>query len=343
MKKYFFTVFYYIGCLTSANYFQLDNFCSIAKKGFCRPTSAQLDNMMYGMDGGDFMDQQRYDDLKLGERGVMLSIIAYLVMSVFKLVIGYLAHSEALKADGLNNTTDIIASVAVLIGLKIARKPADLNHPYGHWKAETVSSMIASFIMMAVGLQVTYSAIVNVFKGGQSSPDMIAAWTGIFCAIVMFGVYQYNKLLANKIKSQAVMAAAKDNLSDAWVSIGTAVGIIGSQFQLPWLDPLAALIVGVLICKTGWGIFQEASLQLTDGFDEEEMQSYRQTIQNTQGVKGIKDIKARKYGNNTVVDVVILVNSTLDITSAHDISTNVEKNLSSEHHVYDVHVHVEPN
>ncbi|WP_077212215.1 cation diffusion facilitator family transporter [Bacillus dakarensis] len=289
------------------------------------------------------MDQQRYDDLKLGERGVMLSIIAYLALSVIKLAIGYFAHSEALRADGLNNTTDIIASIAVLIGLKIAQKPADFNHPYGHWKAETVSSMVASFIMIAVGLQVSYSAVVNVFRGGQSSPDMIAAWTGIFCAIVMYGVYRYNKSLACKINSQSVMAAAKDNLSDAWVSIGTAVGIIGSQFQLPWLDPVAALIVGILICKTGWGIFREASHQLTDGFDEEEMKSYRETIQNTQGVKGIKDIKARKYGNNTVVDVVILVNSTLDITSAHNISTNVEKNLAAKHHVYDVHVHVEPN
>ena len=159
----------------------------------------------------------------------------------------------------------------------------------------------------------------------------------------MYGVYRYNKRLANKINSQSVMAAAKDNLSDAWVSIGTAVGIIGSQFQLAWLDPLAAVIVGFLICKTAWDIFREASHQLTDGFDEEEIQSYKETIQNTYGVKGIKDIKARSYGNNTVVDVVILVNSTLDITSAHDISTNVEQVLNKEHDVYDVHVHVEPN
>src|SRR4051794_12604383 len=197
--------------------------------------------------------------------------------------------------------------------------------------------------MMAVGIQVLFTAISSVFRGGHTSPDLIAAWTGIFCALVMYGVYRYNKRLANKINSQSIMAAAKDNLSDAWVSIGTVVGIIGSQFQLAWLDPLAAVIVGFLICKTAWDIFWEASHQLTDGFDEDEIQSYKETIQNTYGVKGIKDIKARRYGNNTVVDVVILVNSTLDIISAHDISTNVEQILTKEHDVYDVHVHVEPN
>jgi cation diffusion facilitator family transporter len=287
--------------------------------------------------------QQKYMDLKLGERGAIISIIAYILLSALKLVIGYISDSEALKADGLNNATDIIASIAVLIGLKLSQKPADLDHPYGHWKAETVASMVASFIMMVVGIQVLFTAISSVFKGEQTSPDLIAAWTGIFCALVMYGVYRYNKRLATKINSQSVMAAAKDNLSDAWVSIGTALGIIGSQFQLPWLDPVAAVIVGVLICKTAWEIFREASHQLTDGFDENEIQSYKETIQNIYGVKGIKDIKARSYGNNTIVDIVILVNSALDISSAHDISTDVERILIEKHDVYDVHVHVEPN
>ena len=90
------------------------------------------------------------------------------------------------------------------------------------------------------------------------------------------------------------------------VSIGTAVGIIGSQFQLGWLDPVAAVIVGLLICKTAWDIFRDASHQLTDGFDVHKIQLYKNTIGTIYGVKGIKDIKARNYGNNTVVDVVII-------------------------------------
>ncbi|GKU80812.1 cation diffusion facilitator family transporter [Niallia sp. NCCP-28] len=289
------------------------------------------------------MEQKKYNDLKLGEKGAIISIIAYICLSSLKYLIGITTNSDALKADGLNNATDIVASLAVLIGLKISQKPADADHRYGHWKSETVASMIASFIMMAVGLQVLYEAIISVWEGKSESPDALAAAVGLFCAVIMYFVYRYNKKLATKINSQSVMAAAKDNLSDAWVSIGTAIGIIGAQFQLPWLDPFAAAIVGFLICRTAWEIFRDASHYLTDGFDEDLIKEYKTTILNTFGVKGVKDIRARNYGNNTVVDIVILVNSTLELRDAHDISTKVENILIEKHDVYEVHVHVEPN
>ncbi|MEH7883949.1 cation diffusion facilitator family transporter [Bacillus sp. JJ1609] len=289
------------------------------------------------------MDEQRYQNLKLGERGAIISIAAYIILSALKLFVGYISDSEALMADGLNNTTDILASVSVLIGLRLSQKPADEDHLYGHWKSEMVASMVASFIMILVGLQVLYSAVTSIFEGGNEAPDLISAWTGLFAALVMYLVYRYNRKLALKIKSHSVMAAAKDNLSDSWVSIGTAVGIIGSQFGLPWLDPVTAFVVGVLILKTGWDIFREASHQLTDGFDVALIKEYKETICDVVGVKGIKDLKARSYGNNIVVDIVITVNPTLDISSAHDISTRVEKKLVDEFEIYDVHVHVEPD
>ncbi|WP_019154400.1 cation diffusion facilitator family transporter [Robertmurraya massiliosenegalensis] len=289
------------------------------------------------------MDTEKYHNLKLGERGAMMSIIAYLVLSIIKLMVGHMSDSAALKADGLNNTTDIIASIAVLIGLKLARKPPDKNHRYGHWKSETIASMIASFIMLAVGIQVLVDAITSLFEGGTQSPDIIAAYTGIFSAIAMYFVYRYNKKLATKINSKAVMAAAKDNLSDAWVSIGTAIGIFGSQLNMPWLDVLTAFVVGLLICKTAWDIFKQAAHELSDGFDEKKLQLYQDVISNIYGVKGLKEIKGRNYGNNEVLDVVIFVNSTLDIKQAHDIATAIENVLIHDYHVYEVNVHVEPN
>ncbi|WP_350302148.1 cation diffusion facilitator family transporter [Peribacillus frigoritolerans] len=289
------------------------------------------------------MEEQKYNDLKLGERGAIISIIAYICLSILKLAIGYISDSAALKADGLNNTTDIIASIAVLIGLRLAQRPPDKDHGYGHWKSETIASMVASFIMFAVGVQVLIDAVGSMLKGGKESPDIIAGYVGVLSAIAMYFVYRYNKKLAMKINSKAVMAASKDNISDAWVSIGTAIGIFGSQFNMPWLDPLTAVIVGLLICKTAWDIFIQASHELSDGFDENKIQLYKDVITNVDGVKGIKEIKGRNYGNNEVIDVVILVNSTLDIKEAHDIATHVEKVMMKDHGVYDVHVHVEPN
>lgn len=289
------------------------------------------------------MNEERYSNLKLGERGAIISILAYILLSALKLSVGYISDSEALKADGLNNTTDILASLSVLIGLRLSQKPADDDHLYGHWKSEMVASMVASFIIIVVGFQVLTSAFTSIFEGAQEAPDLIAAWTGLFSALIMYFVYRYNRNLARKIKSHSVMAAAKDNLSDSWVSIGTAIGIIGSQFGLPWLDPVTAFLVGALILKTGWDIFREASHQLTDGFDVDLIKEYNDTICNIPGVKGIKDLKARSYGNNIVVDCVITVNPTLDISTAHDISTRVEEKLMEEYDIYDVHVHVEPD
>ena len=259
------------------------------------------------------MDDQGYLSLKKGERGAKISIIAYTCLAILKLTFGYTADSEALKADGFNNATDVIASFAVLVGLRLSQRPADDDHPYGHWKAESVASIVTSFIMIAVGIKVSYEAVSSVFYGRDKTPDLLAAWTRLFCALIIYFVYRYNKKLAAEINSQSVMAAAKDNLSDAWVSIGTFIGIIGAQLSLPWLDPLAAIIVGLLICNTGWGIFRDASTYLTDGFDERQIESYKNAVNNCSGVKVVKDIKARNYGNNIVVDVVILVNPNLDV------------------------------
>lgn len=289
------------------------------------------------------MDQQeRYDNLKLGERGAIVSIVAYIVLSALKLIVGYASGSEALKADGLNNATDIVASVAVLIGLRLARKPADHNHRYGHWKSETIASLVSSFIMAAVGLQVLFVAVSSVFGGSEKAPDPISVWTGLFCAAVMYFVYRYNRRLAVRINSQAVMAAAKDNISDALVSIGTVIGIVGSQFGLPWLDPVTAVAVGLLICKTAWDIFRDASHHLSDGFDESTIESFKEAILEVEGVEAVKDIKARNYGSSAIVDVVVLVNMELDFAEAHEIATSVENKLKGTSEVYEVHVHYEP-
>jgi len=288
------------------------------------------------------LENQKYNDLKLGERGAIISIIAYICLSILKLFVGYLSDSAALKADGLNNTTDIIASIAILVGLRLSQKPPDKDHGYGHWKSETIASMVASFIMLAVGIQVLNEAVTSMFQGGKESPHIGAAYVGVFSSLVMYVVYRYNKKLAEKIKSKAVMAAAKDNISDAWVSIGTAIGIFGSQLNMPWLDTLTAIIVGLLICKTAWDIFKLASHELSDGFDVDKIKLYREVIKEVDGVVDIKGIKGRYYGNNEVLDAIIIVDSSLNIEEAHDIASQVEKVLINEHGVYDVHVHVEP-
>jgi len=285
-----------------------------------------------------------YERLRLGERGVWLSIAAYLCLAALKIAVGYFTGSEALKADGFNNSTDVIASVAVLIGLKISRIPPDINHRYGHFRAETVSALVASLLMAGVSLQVLGSSFSKLFfsAGGEAPPDMAAAWTALVCAAVMGAVYAFNLRTGRKLNSQAVLAQAMDNRSDALVSLGVFVGVLASRFGWPLIDPLAAVLVGLVIGKTAWDIFRKTSHSLTDGFDAGLLEKLKKTVLDTQGVLALKDIRARTHGHEVFVDAVVLVDGDLSVSQSHAITERIEERMLDIHRIRHVHVHIEP-
>lgn len=282
------------------------------------------------------------DNLKKGEKGAWISISAYLILSITKLTIAYTGNSEALRADGLNNSTDVIASIAVLIGLKISRKPPDEDHHYGHYRAETIASLFAAFIMVTVGIQVIIDTFSKLFSGEQASPDLLTAWTALGAAIVMFIVYSYNISLASKINSSSLYAAAQDNRSDAFVSIGAFIGIIGAQLGLFWLDPLAGFVVGLIICKTAWDIFKDSTHTLTDGFDEKQINKIKSSIAKVSEVKKVEDIKGRIHGNQAFIEITILVNPHLNVKESHAITERIESLLEKKHDIPYAHIHIEP-
>lgn len=282
------------------------------------------------------------DNLKKGEKGAWISIFTYVILSVSKLIIAYIGSSEALRADGLNNTTDVVASIAVLIGLKISRKPPDEDHHYGHYRAETIASLFAAFIMMTVGIQVIIDTFSKLFTSGTTQPDMLTAWTALSAAVIMFMVYRYNLSLSKKIESSSLYAAAQDNRSDAFVSIGAFVGIIGAQLGLFWLDPLAGLVVGIIICKTAWDIFKDSTHTLTDGFDEKQIMKIKSSIAKVSEVKEVVDIKGRVHGNQSFIDITILVDPQLNVKESHAITEKIETLLDQEHSIPYAHIHIEP-
>ncbi|MEL3962291.1 cation diffusion facilitator family transporter [Lysinibacillus endophyticus] len=284
-----------------------------------------------------------YTNLRAGEKGAWLSIGTYILLSAIKLAIGHFGSSEALKADGLNNTTDIIASVAVLIGLRISQRPPDLNHQYGHLRAETIASVIASFIMMVVGLQVLLNSIKHLLNPIKETPSILTAVVAMGSAVVMYGVYRYNLSLAQKINSTAVKAAAYDNRSDALVSIGTAIGIFGAIIGFPIVDTFTALIVGIIIIKTAIEIFWEAVHTLTDGFDIEEAETLSVLIRNVDGVISLLDFKGRTHGNMSFIDVTVTVNPHLNVWESHRITEKIESTIKQSNPFCRVHVHIEPH
>ncbi|WP_107943813.1 cation diffusion facilitator family transporter [Metasolibacillus fluoroglycofenilyticus] len=284
-----------------------------------------------------------YTNLRAGEKGAWLSIGTYVALSAMKLIVGYLGSSAALKADGLNNTTDIIASIAVLVGLRISQKPADDNHQYGHLRAETVASLIAAFIMIAVGIQVLISSVKNIWNPTHTTPSMLTAIIALISAVIMYGVYRYNIALANKINSSAVKAAAYDNRSDALVSIGTAIGIGAAIIGFPIIDVITALLVGIIIVKTGIEIFWEAVHTLTDGFNTEDTEALCELIRKVDGVSDLVDFKGRSHGNMSFVDVTVTVNPYLNVWESHEITEQIENTIKKFNPYCVVLVHIEPH
>ena len=286
---------------------------------------------------------QSQSNLKLAERGALISIVAYLILSAAKLATGHLLHSSSLVADGFNNLSDIISNVALLIGIRMARQPADRDHRFGHWKIEDLASLVTSIIMFYVGFDVLRDTIQKILSRETTVIDPLGAIVGVGSALVMFAVYLYNRTLAKKAQSKALKAAAKDNLSDVVTSLGTSVAIGASALNYPIVDQLVAIVITFFILKTAYDIFIESSFSLSDGFDESLLDKYKAAILELPKVSRVKSQRGRTYGSNIYLDVVIEMNPDLSVYESHAITEEVEGLLKKQFGVFDIDVHVEPS
>lgn len=282
------------------------------------------------------------ENLKLAQRGAYLSLVVYIVLSVAKYITGYVYDSAAVRADALNNMTDIVVSIAVIVGLKISIKPADKNHPYGHLKSENISTLLVSFIIMFVGIQVVIENAPRILTNEQHIPNIITIIISMMSGVIMIGVYAINHRLAKQTKSSSLDSASKDNLSDGLVSIGTAIGLLFTQFGLPIIDVILATVLGCLIIYTGFGIFKDSIFALSDGFKEQDLEEYRSLVQEVTDVREVKNVKGRYHGSSIFLDVTIVVDANLSLQEAHDICDRVETHLENNG-ISSVYVHPEPN
>lgn len=263
--------------------------------------------------------KQSISNLKLAERGAIISISTYLILSAAKLAAGHLLHSSSLVADGFNNVSDIIGNVALLIGIRMARQPADRDHRFGHWKIEDLASLITSIIMFYVGFDVLRDTIQKILSREETVIDPLGATLGIISAAIMFVVYLYNTRLSKKSNSKALKAAAKDNLSDAVTSLGTAIAILASSFNYPIVDKLVAIIITFFILKTAYDIFIESSFSLSDGFDDRLLEDYQKAIMEIPKISKVKSQRGRTYGSNIYLDITLEMNPDLSVFESHEI------------------------
>lgn len=279
--------------------------------------------------------------LKLAQRGAYLSIITYIILSVVKYYFGVEYDSAAVRADALNNMTDIFASVAVLIGLKISIRPPDANHPYGHLKSENIASLVVSFIIIFVGIQVLFENLPAIFSPVVSVPDPVVIYISVASGLIMLAVFLINSRLAVKTNSSSLKSAAMDNMSDSLISFGTAAGLILTQLGLPIADVIIASILGVLIMYTGFKILKGAVFALSDGYNDADLIEHKEDVLEVPGVLDVKSIKGRYHGSSIFLDVTIIVDPEISITEAHLICDQVEEHMHDKG-IMSLYVHPEP-
>ncbi|MGC5325831.1 cation diffusion facilitator family transporter [Brevibacillus sp. SYSU BS000544] len=290
----------------------------------------------------DFHLQEK-ERIEKGQKGLYLSIVVYVLLSIIKIGTGLYTSSQALMADGWNNTSDVFSSLAILTGLIISKKPADHDHRYGHYRAQTAAALIAALLMAIVGINVFRETILSFMEQDSiQAVDPIAMYVAGSSAVLMYFVYLYNLSLARKTKNLAVLAAAYDNRSDAMVSAGALIGILLTQFGLGWADPIVALVVGGMILKTAWDVGYEAIHSLMDGFDVQKLEEIEQRINRVEGIREVLEIRARYHGSAVHVDATIGVDHDLTVAESHWLTERVEEKLIGYEGIERVYVHVEP-
>lgn len=281
---------------------------------------------------------------QIGNHTLLVTIVMNTILTMIKLVAGLVGHSASMISDGIHSLSDVISSIGVLIGFRLSQKPADFSHPYGHEKFEPILSKILSFILCLTGLSIGYSAIETIVSHHYLTPGSVTIWAALLSIAVKEWMYHYTLYQAKKINSTALAADAWHHRSDSLSSIGALIGIIGARLGFPILDPLAALIITVIILKVAIQIFIEATNQVIDKAASPQLiAQIKQQIEQVDGVLAIDSLKTRIHSNRIYVDLEISVDPTLSLIKAHAIAEQVHYQL--EHHLPQIKhctVHVNP-
>lgn len=277
-------------------------------------------------------------------RSTWVSVGVNLVLSVLQVVVGIEARSQALIADGLHSFSDLVADFVVLFANHHAAKAPDAEHPYGHQRFETAASLMLGLLLLGVGLGMVWSAVGKVQNpGALEQVHVVALWVALATLVLKELLFRYLLRVAKRVKSSMLVANAWHARSDAASSLVVGIGIAGNLAGYTILDAIAALVVGLMIARTGWRFGWSALHDLMDSaIDQDEAQTIRKTLRETPGVRGVHDLRTRKMGDMVVVDVHLEVDATLSVEAGHTIAVNARRRVLQRHRVLDVMTHVDP-
>lgn len=280
-----------------------------------------------------------------------LGIIVNVVLTILKAVGGYLSGSRALLADAAHSASDIIGSIVILLAVKIASKPPDKEHPYGHGKAENIASIIVALILIVIGVEISISSIKVFFGDLPTEPDALALYILIVSILLKEALFYYKYYVGKKQQSVALIAEAWHHRSDSLTSIAALIGIglaiIGSRFEIAFLiygDAFAGIVVSLIVIKVGYQLLiSSAKVVLEKVLPEKEVKHYKRTVEAIDGIKGIDELLARTHGSYVIIDIKVSVDPNITVKQGHDIARATKKQLMHAHpEVENVLVHINP-
>lgn len=298
--------------------------------------------------GGDHLKKiDNFNDKKITMKVSFYSITANIFLSIFKLLAGVIGKSGAMISDAVHSASDVFSTIVVIIGVKLANKKEDKEHPYGHERLECIAAMILAMSLILVGVGIGISGIKNIVSGNYeylTIPGILALVAAVASILIKEAMFWYTKIVAKKINSSALMADAWHHHSDSLSSIGSFIGILGARLGFPVLDSIASIVICIFILKAGYDIFKDAVKKVVDEACDNETISKIQDIATSQdGVEKVDMIKTRLFASKVYIDLEISVDGDRSLKEAHEVAQNVhdeiEKSIDFVKHCM---VHVNP-
>ena len=271
---------------------------------------------------------------KVAVKVSVISIVVNLVLSIFKLIAGFVAHSNAMISDAVHSASDVFSTFVVIVGVKISAKEADEKHQYGHERLESVAAIILAMVLCATGLGIGINGVESITSGQYKTaavPGMLALAAAIISIVVKEAMYWYTRFYAKKINSTALMADAWHHRSDALSSIGSLIGIGGSILGFKMCDSVASIVICIFIVKASVDIFRDAISRMTDESCSKETELHMEEVSMKQdGVMGIDMLKTRKFGAKIYIDVEISADGELKLMESHRIAERVHDEIEKK-------------
>jgi cation diffusion facilitator family transporter len=267
------------------------------------------------------------------------------LLMIFKLAAGYWGRSDAVFADGIESACDFVAIFSTMVALKVGRKPLDAEHPYGHGRAESLSALLISVVIIATGGWILVGSVHALVDHDFKSPGLVAVLAAFGTIIIKEWLYRVTQTTGARLASPSLLAIAKDHRKDALTSIATLAGVVGAYFGFMFMDPLAAGLTSFFILHIGYETFRDATHDLMDGSAPPDfIREVTRLAESLPEVAHVHDIRSRRSGQYMIIDLKLEMDPAMTLKESHSVATRVKKLIfEGFSNVGDVMIHVNPH